>query len=387
MSRRRFILLSIAAVAGHRRELPRMDGLSTWPLCLCRRQSGGLGLLCTDHRRRVLLPIWHPPMRARAANTSRAWRIVRLVIPKRAGSPLRAGAPSCCLLEPSIRRTSRRTRKPGLVSGPMRSFSRRCTKGISADGKRLYAAFPFASYTMLTDADVIAIKAYLFSRAAGKTAQQAKYLHFSLQSTLADGLLVCLFQSRRTLSPHPRAKPEWNRGAYLAEAAGHCGECHTPRNLLQAMNQREKFAGGAAEGWSAYNITSDPISGVGSWSAEELAAYLARGHAHGRGTASGPMGEAVDLSLSNALGLGHWGDRHLCAVRQTYSQRRTARARRSRRGLAESRFRPERRRKADLRRKLRELSRLERGGRHHWRSTAHRRSGHQRRFGGRMWFK
>jgi len=64
------------------------------------------------------------------------------------------------------------------------------------------------------------------------------------------------------------------------------------------MNQREKFAGGTAEGWSAYNITSDPISGVGSWSAEELAAYLSRGHAHVRGTASGPMGEAVDLSLS-----------------------------------------------------------------------------------------
>jgi mono/diheme cytochrome c family protein len=92
---------------------------------------------------------------------------------------------------------------------------------------------------------------------------------------------------------------EWNRGAYLVEAAGHCGECHTPRNLMQALDQRRKFAGGVAEGWNAYNISADKVSGIGDWSVEELTAYLSTGHAKGRGVASGPMGEAVDLSLSS----------------------------------------------------------------------------------------
>ena len=91
---------------------------------------------------------------------------------------------------------------------------------------------------------------------------------------------------------------EWNRGAYLVEAAGHCGECHTPRNLMQALDQRHKFAGGVAEGWNAYNISADRVSGIGDWSAEQLAACLSTGHAKGRGVASGPMAEAVELSLS-----------------------------------------------------------------------------------------
>jgi mono/diheme cytochrome c family protein len=51
-------------------------------------------------------------------------------------------------------------------------------------------------------------------------------------------------------------------------------------------------------GWHAFNITSDQGSGIGGWSDDEVFAYLATGHALGRGTAAGPMGEAVDQSFS-----------------------------------------------------------------------------------------
>ena len=51
-------------------------------------------------------------------------------------------------------------------------------------------------------------------------------------------------------------------------------------------------------GWRAYNITSDKGTGVGAWRDDELVAYLSTGHAAGHGTASGPMGEAVDHSFS-----------------------------------------------------------------------------------------
>ena len=106
--------------------------------------------------------------------------------------------------------------------------------------------------------------------------------------------------STRTIvsGPIEGQSAEWNRGAYLVEAAGHCGECHTPRNLMQALDQRRKFTGGVAEGWNAYNISGDKVSGIGDWSEQQLAAYLSTGHATGRGVASGPMGEAVELSLS-----------------------------------------------------------------------------------------
>lgn len=98
--------------------------------------------------------------------------------------------------------------------------------------------------------------------------------------------------------PVKERSPEWNRGAYLVEAAGHCGECHTPRTLMQAMNTRSKYAGGHVEGWNAYNITGDKLSGIGTWTDTQLAHYLAHGHAEGRGVASGPMAEAVELSTS-----------------------------------------------------------------------------------------
>ena len=67
---------------------------------------------------------------------------------------------------------------------------------------------------------------------------------------------------------------------------------------MQALDQRRKFAGAVAEGWNAYNISADGVSGIGDWSVEELTAYLSTGHAKARGVASGPMDEAVELSLS-----------------------------------------------------------------------------------------
>jgi mono/diheme cytochrome c family protein len=171
-------------------------------------------------------------------------------------------------------------------------------KGIAADGSRLYPAFPYASYTLLTDDDVIAIKSYLFSLKPVRQANQPNTFIFPFNQRWLMAFWSAFFNRDQRFRPLQEQTPEWNRGAYLVEAAGHCGECHTPRNLTQAMNQRQKFAGGIAEGWIAYNLTSDPVSGVGDWSADELAAYLKSGHAHGRGSASGPMGEAVDLSLS-----------------------------------------------------------------------------------------
>jgi len=108
-----------------------------------------------------------------------------------------------------------------------------------------------------------------------------------------------LFNPDQRFQPHPDRSAQWNRGAYLAEALGHCGDCHTPRNLLQALDNREKFAGAVAAGWRAYNITSDRPTGIAAWSDSELADYLSAGHAPGHGTASGPMGEVVDFSLNH----------------------------------------------------------------------------------------
>ncbi|MGB7102922.1 MAG: cytochrome c [Xanthobacteraceae bacterium] len=171
-------------------------------------------------------------------------------------------------------------------------------RGVRRDGTHLYPAMPYPSYTYMTDADALAIKAYLFSLASVRSANRADTLGFPFNQRWLMGPWSFIFNQDVRFRPDAAQSPEWNRGAYVAEALAHCGECHTPRNLAFALNNRTKFAGALTAGWHAFNITSDRGSGIGAWNDEEIAAYLSTGHASGRGTAAGPMGEAVDQSFS-----------------------------------------------------------------------------------------
>jgi mono/diheme cytochrome c family protein len=171
-------------------------------------------------------------------------------------------------------------------------------RGIRRDGARLYPAMPYASYTYMADADALAIKAYLFSLPAVHADNPADTLTFPFNQRWSMVFWSLLFNADARFAPNTAQSAAWNRGAYIAEALAHCGECHTPRNLAFALDNRKKFAGAVAAGWKAFNITSDKDTGIGGWSDDEVFAYLANGHAQGRGTAAGPMGEAVDQSFS-----------------------------------------------------------------------------------------
>lgn len=178
-------------------------------------------------------------------------------------------------------------------------FIRAVHKGIARDGKRLYPAFPYAAYTYITDEDVLAIKAYLFSLAPVHNSAPGNALSFPFNQRWLMTFWGALFNPDKRFEPLPEQSVEWNRGAYLVEGLAHCGDCHTPRNLMQGLDNAHKFGGTLTNGWRAYNVTADKTAGVGGWSDAELAQYLASGHASGRGTASGPMAEAVQLSFRN----------------------------------------------------------------------------------------
>jgi mono/diheme cytochrome c family protein len=171
-------------------------------------------------------------------------------------------------------------------------------KGVAANGTRLYPAMPYPSYTLMSDADALAIKAYLFSLKPAQAPAPANALSFPFNQRSLMAFWSAFFNPDKRFEANADRSADWNRGAYLTEAMGHCGECHTPRNLGMALNNRRKFAGAVQAGWNAYNITPDTTAGVGTWSDQDLIEYLSKGHAQGRGTASGPMGEAVDESLS-----------------------------------------------------------------------------------------
>jgi mono/diheme cytochrome c family protein len=172
-------------------------------------------------------------------------------------------------------------------------------KGIGRGGVKLYPAMPDASYTYMSDADALAIMAYLFSLKPLHAPAPQNTLAFPFNQRSLMSIWSAMFNPDTRYEPNVERDAVWNRGAYLAEAMGHCGECHTPRNLAFALNNRQKFAGAVQAGWRAYNITPDRNSGMGAWSDADVLHYLSTGHADGRGTASGPMGEVVDESLSH----------------------------------------------------------------------------------------
>jgi mono/diheme cytochrome c family protein len=188
-------------------------------------------------------------------------------------------------------------KKTGIGNWSDNDFIRAMHKGIAPDGSRLYPAFPYPSYTLLTKDDTLAIKAYLFSLAPVKRQTPPNSLMFPFNQRWLMTFWSFFYNGDERYKPNTSQSAEWNRGAYLAEALGHCGECHTPRNLMQAVDNKKKFAGAVTAGWRAYNITQDKTAGIGEWDAEKTANFLSHGHVEGLGTASGPMGEAIDMSL------------------------------------------------------------------------------------------
>ena len=178
-------------------------------------------------------------------------------------------------------------------------FVRALHAGVDREGRPLYPAFPYTSYTAMSRDDILAIKAYLFSLPVVHAPARPNALSFPFNQRWTLSLWNALFLKKERFQP-VQGKPEaWNRGAYLATALGLCGECHTPRNVAFAMDNGKALAGAELQGWTAYNITSDKEHGIGAWSDQELVDYFSKGHAAGRGTASGPMGEVVGYSLQH----------------------------------------------------------------------------------------
>jgi mono/diheme cytochrome c family protein len=91
--------------------------------------------------------------------------------------------------------------------------------------------------------------------------------------------------------------PQWNRGAYLVQALGHCEACHTAKDFLGGPKKGENFRGGLFGTWFAPDITSNHHTGIGGWTDDELREFLRKGlNVHS--AASGEMGEMVAFSSS-----------------------------------------------------------------------------------------
>ena len=169
--------------------------------------------------------------------------------------------------------------------------------GVGRAG-HLYPAMPYASYTAMTDDDALAIKAYLTSLKPVAANVPDNTIGFPFNQRWGLVFWNLFNNPDRRFTPASNQSAEYNRGDYLVNVLGHCGECHTPRNFMMGLKTSKAFAGAVQADWQAYNITSDHNAGIGAWSDDQLAQYLSTGQAPGHGPASGPMAEAVEHSLS-----------------------------------------------------------------------------------------
>ena len=175
-------------------------------------------------------------------------------------------------------------------------FIRAMTKGLSPEGNHYFPVFPYTSFHNITREDLLALKAYLFSIPAVR------------QNNLPHDLLlpfgrqaVLMFWKNVVWSPQPfNSNPEkngsWNRGAYLAQALAHCGECHTPRNLLGGLKSDMHFAGSkeGPEGELAPNITPHKKTGIGDWSRVDISYFLETGMKPDGDDTQGLMSEVIE---------------------------------------------------------------------------------------------
>ena len=167
----------------------------------------------------------------------------------------------------------------GIGSWSEQDFARALRQGISPRGKHYYPAFPYTAYTKMSGRDIRALYAYLKTLPVSAREIQPHELHwpYSIRP------LLSLWKSARFTPGEYRADParsgQWNRGAYLADALGHCSECHTPRNFMGALRHDRYLAGSCAgpDGRRVPNITPDRQTGIGHWSSGELGTFLATG--------------------------------------------------------------------------------------------------------------
>ena len=127
----------------------------------------------------------------------------------------------------------------------------------------------------MSDEDLLDLKAYLETVPAVRNEVRDHDLPFPFNIRMSMFGWKLLFFDGDRFEPDPTKSEAWNRGAYLVNGPGHCGECHSPRNILGVVDSERALSGNrnGPEGDAVPNITPGP-DGIGDWSEDEIVAAL-----------------------------------------------------------------------------------------------------------------
>jgi mono/diheme cytochrome c family protein len=179
-------------------------------------------------------------------------------------------------------------------------FWRAMHHGRSKDGRLLYPAFPYPSFTLVTREDSDALYAFLRSQAPVHQPNRPHALRFPFDLQPALALWRALFFAPRAFERVADRPDAWNRGAYLVRALGHCDACHAPRNVFGATRSAIELSGGLIpnQHWYAPSLAAAGEAGVAQWPLDEVVRLMGTGIS-ARGAAMGPMAEVVFRSTQH----------------------------------------------------------------------------------------
>ncbi|WDD98710.1 cytochrome c [Thalassomonas actiniarum] len=187
-------------------------------------------------------------------------------------------------------------KETGIGHYSYQDFYRAMHEGISPNGN-LYPAMPYTSYHLLTDADTRALYAYFMN--TKPISQENKDSEIGFPFNIRMGLKAWNLMNHEdsVFTPDPAKSDSWNRGSYLVNVLGHCGECHTPRNAIFAMDPTAHFQGTVLDTFEASNITPEELNRQ-NWTHEDLKQLFTKGYSR-KGTVFGGMYPVVYHSYSH----------------------------------------------------------------------------------------
>jgi mono/diheme cytochrome c family protein len=165
--------------------------------------------------------------------------------------------------------------------------------GRRPNGERILPVHPFMAFNGMAEEDLKALVAYLRTLPPVSRQNQAKRITVPLFESVFLPTWLAAFAARET--PPPTAPTGGlARGEYLVKAVGHCGECHTPRGITQAVDNTRFLAGNpkGPENSEVPNITPDRQTGL-RWSVEEIVEYLGTGNKPDGDTAGSLMSQVI----------------------------------------------------------------------------------------------
>jgi mono/diheme cytochrome c family protein len=183
----------------------------------------------------------------------------------------------------------------GLGGWAEEDFLRALGEGRDPQGRSYYPAFPYPSYRGMTEGDMNDLWAYLRSLPPVRRANRPHDLDFPFSLRFLAGVWQWFYFEPGPFEANADQDDAWNRGAYLVRQLAHCGECHSPRGWLGAVDGGRELAGNpeGPEGKKVPNVTPHEKDGIGGWSQVDVTFFLKTGILPDGDVAGGAMEDVI----------------------------------------------------------------------------------------------